>query len=76
MTLYVRIRGHMEWARETNRYRTPENAKTGELHDATPFTVDWTDHPSDDNPEPPQRNPPPERSALQAHPAATMLGRV
>ncbi|MER6312498.1 hypothetical protein ABT237_01830 [Streptomyces sp. NPDC001581] len=47
------IRGHMEWARETNRYRTPENAKTGELHDATPFTIDWTDHPSDETPEPP-----------------------
>ncbi|MFD4938310.1 terpene synthase family protein [Streptomyces virginiae] len=47
------IRGHMEWARETNRYRTPQDAKTGELHDATPFTIDWTDHPSDDNPEPP-----------------------
>ncbi|WP_406048647.1 terpene synthase family protein [Streptomyces virginiae] len=47
------VRGHMEWALETSRYRTPQDAKTGELHDATAFTVDWTDHPADDNPQPP-----------------------
>lgn len=47
------IRGHMEWALETSRYRTPQDAKTGELHEATAFTVDWTDHPADDSPEPP-----------------------
>lgn len=47
------IRGHMEWALETNRYRTPQNAKTGTLHDATAFTVVWSDHPADDNPRPP-----------------------
>ncbi|WP_327280964.1 MULTISPECIES: terpene synthase family protein [unclassified Streptomyces] len=47
------IRGHMEWAQETSRYRTPENAKTGELHHATGFTVDWREHPADDNRQPP-----------------------
>ncbi|MFD3583866.1 terpene synthase family protein [Streptomyces sp. NPDC058683] len=48
------IRGHMEWALETSRYRTPQNAKTGTLHDATAFTVDWSDHPADDSPHPPE----------------------
>ncbi|MFG2752382.1 hypothetical protein [Streptomyces xanthophaeus] len=43
----------MRWGLKASHYRTPENAKSGELHDATGFTVNWRDRPADDNPEPP-----------------------
>ncbi|MFJ3963200.1 terpene synthase family protein [Streptomyces sp. NPDC090036] len=45
------IRGHMEWAQETKPTATasPRTRKPGELHQATPFTIGWNEHPAASN---------------------------